>query len=433
MPITVRLRRPHPSQQQILDQARRFNVLAIGRRGGKSALGQLVLVRTALDGQPGAYLAPTYKLLAEFWRELVAVCAPVTRRKLEDEHRLELITGGVIECWSTDTGDPARGRKYRTVVLDEAAMMPSLQDIWNLAVRPTLVDLVGSAWFLSTPKGLNDFYLLWLLGQDSLQPEWASWQMPTDVNPYISRAEIDAARREMPQRAAAQELDAQFLEVEGAGVFAGVGAVSRLKPHGPERGHSYAFGVDWAAGGADWTVISIVDVGTREQAAMDRFTTADFDVSVGRLHALSRVFKPVSILAEQNSIGLPLIQRLQRGWTNALGDDWPALQVQPWISTNASKAAAVQQLALNIENGEITLLDDAVQKGELQSFEQKTLPSGMIRYAAPEGGHDDTVIALMLANRASLVEHGLVRQKYGWGGGPDGTGAPKRTEWSFRR
>jgi hypothetical protein len=237
----------------------------------------------------------------------------------------------------------------------------------------------------------------------------------------------------MPQRAAAQELDAQFLEVEGAGVFAGVGAVSRLKPHGPERGHSYAFGVDWAAGGADWTVISIVDVGTREQAAMDRFTTADFDVSVGRLHALSRVFKPVSILAEQNSIGLPLIQRLQRGWTNALGDDWPALQVQPWISTNASKAAAVQQLALNIENGEITLLDDAVQKGELQSFEQKTLPSGMIRYAAPEGGHDDTVIALMLANRASLVEHGLVRQKYGWGGGPDGTGAPKRTEWSFRR
>ena len=142
--ITVKLRRPHQAQQQILDEARRFNVLAIGRRGGKSALGQLVLAKTALDGQPGAYLAPTYKLLAEFWRELVVLLRAVTRRKLEDNiGRLELITGGVIECWSTDTGDPARGRKYRRVILDEAAMMPNLLDIWNLAVRPTPGGPVG--------------------------------------------------------------------------------------------------------------------------------------------------------------------------------------------------------------------------------------------------------------------------------------------------
>jgi len=428
VPITVRLRRPHPAQQQILNEARRFNVLAIGRRGGKSALGQLVLMQTALASKPGAYLAPTYKLLAEFWRELVNVAQPVTKRKLEDEHRLELITGGVIECWSTDTGDPGRGRKYARVVIDEAAMMGGLQDIWNLAVRPTLVDLEGDAWFLSTPKGLNDFYLLWLLGQDPQQQQWASWQMPTDVNPYIPREEIAQARREMPARAAAQELDAQFLEIEGAGVFSGVSAVSRLQPRGPERGHSYAFGVDWAAGGADWTVISVVDASLRQQVAIDRFTTADFDMSVGRLHALSRIYHPIATLAEQNSIGLPLIQRLQRGWTNALGDAFPALAVQGWVATNASKAAAVQQLAINIENGEITLLDDAVQKGELLSFEQKTLPSGLIRYSAPEGGHDDTVIALMLANRASQMETGLVRQRYGFN-----DARPKRTEWSFRR
>lgn len=430
MPITVRLRRPHPAQQQILSEARRFNVLAIGRRGGKSALGQLCLAKTALDGKPGAYLAPTYKLLAEFWRELVQVLAPVTRRKLEDEHRLELITGGVIECWSTDTGDPGRGRKYARVVVDEAAMMGGLQDIWNLAVRPTLVDLEGDAWFLSTPKGLNDFYLLWLLGQDELQAEWASWQMPTDVNPYIPRQEIAEARREMPQRAAAQELDAQFLETEGAGVFSGVGAVSRLHPHGPEKGHSYAFGIDWAAGGADWTVISIMDVATRHQVAIDRFTTADFDMSVGRLHALHRIYSPVATLAEQNSIGLPLIQRLQRGWTTALGDVYPPIAIQGWVSTNAAKAAAVEQLAIHIETGEITLLDDATQVGELRSFEQTILPSGLIRYAAPPGGHDDTVIALMLANRASILETGLVRAKYSWN--PQSSEF-KRAQWSFRR
>ena len=32
---------------------------------------------------------------------------------------MELSTGGVIDAWSMDTVDPARGRKYARVVLDE--------------------------------------------------------------------------------------------------------------------------------------------------------------------------------------------------------------------------------------------------------------------------------------------------------------------------
>jgi hypothetical protein len=413
--ITVKLRRPHPAQQQILDEARRFNVLAIGRRGGKSALGQLVLAKTALDGQPGAYLAPTYKLLAEFWRELVVLLRAVTRRKLEDEHRLELITGGVIECWSTDTGDPARGRKYRRVILDEAAMMPNLLDIWNLAVRPTLVDLSGDAFFLSTPKGLNDFYQLWLLGQDKLAADWASWQMPSKVNPYIPEADIDQARLELPERAFAQEFDARFLEVEGAGVFRGVEAVSRLKPRPPERGHSYVMGVDWARD-LDFTVLSIIDASTRQQVAMDRYNRIDWEFQTERLHRWAKVYSPRLIVAEANAMGGPIISRLQNGYLLVTGEFRAALPVQAWIASNATKASVIQALSLAIEQGEVTLLDDPTQKGELQAFESSTTQTGLVRYAAPEGMHDDTVIALALA----------------WSGAAQES-TPRRTSYAFSR
>ena len=415
MPVAervVRLAKPHPAQLQILSEQRRFNVVALGRRAGKSKLAQRLLAQCALERRPGGYFAPTYKLLEEFWRELKVVLADVVKDKSEQEHRLEVLGGGVIECWSTDTGDPARGRRYALAVLDEAAMVPHLADIWGQAIRPTLTDYQGGAWFMSTPRGLNDFYVLFERGQDPLEPAWMSWQMPTAVNPYIAEAEIASARAELPERVFAQEYLAQFLTIEGAGVFRGVQAVSRLQPQAPARGRQYVFGVDWSAGGGDYTAISVIDVTVNEQVLLDRFSTTDFDLATGRLYSLAELYHPISIVAEQNSFGMPLVQRLQRGWTPVLGKPRRALPVYAFTTTNTTKAAAVQALALAIENGELTLLDDAVQKAELLAYESTVLPSGLIRYAAPSGMHDDTVQALALAWTASLRDTGMTRGGY---------------------
>jgi hypothetical protein len=116
-------------------------------------MGHELVVRTALERQPAGWFGPTYKLLEESWRELKRILGPTIVNKSEQEHRLELYGGGTIECWSMDTGDPARGRKYRRIVVDEAAMVPNLLDIWNQALRPTLADLAGESWWLSTPRG----------------------------------------------------------------------------------------------------------------------------------------------------------------------------------------------------------------------------------------------------------------------------------------
>jgi hypothetical protein len=408
---TIRLARLHPAQAQIKAERRRFNVAALGRRAGKSKLAQELLVDCALERRPAAYFAPTYKLLEECWRELKAVLAEVIHDKSEQEHRLEIYGGGVIECWSTDTGDPARGRRYQVAVIDEAAMVPRLSDIWGQAIRPTLTDFQGTAWFMSTPRGLNDFYLLFSRGQDPLEPEWISWQMPTSVNPYIAPEEIAAAQHELPERVFAQEYLAQFLSVEGAGVFRGVRAVSRLQLKPPQRGHQYCFGVDWGRTD-DFTVISVLDITALEQVALDRFTDIDFEVQTERLHEWAQVYRPVQIVAERNSMGGPLVERLQRGYARLLGKPRPALPVYGWDNTNASKAAAIEKLALSIERGELTLLEDPVQQAELLAFESTSTVSGMVRYAAPPGMHDDTVIALALANLGAVVDPAPARSSY---------------------
>lgn len=208
--LTIKLPRPHPGQRRVLDEARRFNVVDCGRRFGKTLLGEDRLIAAALDGQPVAWFAPTYKMMTEVWRDLRNALAPVTARVIAQEHRLELVTGGVIDMWSLDTPGTARGRKYKRVVIDESAMVRELEDAWQQVIRPTLTDLAGDAWFLSTPKGFNFFWTLYERGQDPRFPDYASWQMPTSANPYINPTELEAARGELPDAAFRQEYLADF-------------------------------------------------------------------------------------------------------------------------------------------------------------------------------------------------------------------------------
>lgn len=170
-PPTIQLPRPHAGQRRVAAERRRFNVLCAGRRFGKTTLGIERLTRSAVRGHAVAWCSPSYRMLTEVWREARRLLAPVVERTDSQQHRLELLGGGVIEMWSLDQPDVARGRKYRTVVIDEAAMVRHLEEAWNAVLRPTLVDIRGGAWFLSTPKGLNFFKRLYDRGADPGYPE----------------------------------------------------------------------------------------------------------------------------------------------------------------------------------------------------------------------------------------------------------------------
>jgi hypothetical protein len=354
------------------------------------------LIEPALRGKPVAWFAPNYRLLSDVWRQLQVTLGPAIAKLNQEERRLELRGGGVVEMWSLDSPDAGRGRAYATVVIDEAAMVSNLDEAWQ-SIRPMLTDLRGDAWFLSTPKGMNSFKILYDRGQDQEREDWRSWQMPSGENPYIQLEEIEAARQDMTEAAFNQEYLALFVNWEGS-VIRRVGeAATATAKMQREAGHDYVVGCDWGRSN-DYTVFVVLDTTSRAVVALDRSNRVDYALQCERLKALNDLWQPQQIIAEQNSIGQPIIEQLVRD----------GLRIQPYTTTNASKALAIESLALAFERGEIRILNDPVLVAELVSYQCERLPSGLLRYGAPSGQHDDTVMALAIAWTAVSSQHRAV-------------------------
>ncbi len=384
--LTLTLPRPHAGQAQVIREAKRFNVLNCGRRFGKTTLGIDRCVAPDVLPYPVGWFSPSYKMMLEVWREVTRVMAPIIVRVNSSDHRIENVAGGVLEFWSLDNPDSSRGRRYKRAVIDEAAITPKLMEAWQYTIRSTLIDWTGDAYFLSTPKGRNGFWQMWQWGQDPEMPEWASWHMPSGANPRIPSGELEAMRATMPDRVYQQEIEALFLEDAG-GVFRSVvDAATAIEQDRAKEGHSYVVGADWGRSN-DATVFTVLDLATNEIVALDRFTQVEYALQLGRLRALCERFNPVSVIAEQNSMGGPLVESIAR----------MGLPVRPFLTTNTTKGAIIDALALAFERGDIRILNDPALIAELQAYEMDRLPSGLYRYSAPEGMHDDMVVSLALA------------------------------------
>jgi hypothetical protein len=192
-------------------------------------------------------------------------------------------------------------------------------------------------------------------------------------------------RQTMPERIYAQEILATFLDDAG-GVFRGVINSATASISKPEDGKQYVYGVDWGKHN-DYTVIVVLDPDTKKQVYLDRFNQIDYHLQTSRLKSICEQYKPLEIIAERNSMGEPLIEHLQR----------ESLPVSPFTTTNASKAQAVESLSMAFERNQIEVINDPDMIAELQAYEATRLPSGMLRYSAPNGLHDDCVMALALA------------------------------------
>lgn len=380
--VTIQLPQLHPAQAKIKNERKRFNVIDCGRRFGKNILLQDEAVNVALvQGLPVGWGAPTYKMLLDDFQSLSNILAPVTVRKSEQEKQLRLMGGGSIDFWSLDNPDSIRGRKYKRFIINEAAFVSGLLDIFNLVIRPTLIDYQGECDFAGTPKGMNGFWQLFNQTGD----EWAKWQMSSYENPFIPVTELDTLKATMLEQAYQQEIMAQFLE-DGGGVFRHIMKLASLTKADPLPGKQYVIGADWGRTN-DATVFCVMDIAANEQVYLDRMTDTDFYSQRIRLKALSEKYNHAVCLVEVNSIGQPQLEELQR----------MDVAVQGFTTTNATKAEIINALQLAFEQEKIRVIDDPVQVSELMAYQSERLPSGLLRFGAPEGMHDDTVMALALA------------------------------------
>ncbi|MCB9450950.1 MAG: hypothetical protein H6672_05890 [Anaerolineaceae bacterium] len=387
--FTMNLPPPHINQQRILDEDCRFRIVACGRRFGKTEVGKREILTRAAAGKQCWWVAPTYLMADQVWRDLTAVLENAPEIVItKSTRRIDFTNGGMIAVRSAHNPDHLRGAGLDFAVLDEAAYLPP--NVWPEVIRPMLVERRGGALFLSTPNGHNWFYDLFRLGMDDEESEWRSFRFTTADNPLVAPEELDSIHRSTAERIWNQEYLAQFTADAGQ-VFREVSAVATVPLNvAPQRSKRYVAGVDWGREG-DYTVIAVMEAATGRLVALDRFNQVGWALQRGRLAEVDARWKPDVIYAEANSIGSPNVEALQA----------EGLPVQPFTTTASSKPPLIEALALAIERREIALLPDETLLGELAAYRAERLPGGSFRYSAPSGGHDDTVIALALAYHAA--------------------------------
>lgn len=363
-------------------------VVAMGRRWGKSTMAGAFCTLAAVRGASVAWVVPHYKNGRPLWRQVEQYLSPLAKMKRASLNRSERIAeiagAGRLGIYSADNPTSILGEAFHLVVIDEAARID--EEVWTDTIQPTLADFGGKAILISTPKGRNWFWREWLRGKEG-DPLVRAFQAPSsdNPNPRIKQAS-ETARARVSERTYRQEWLAEFVE-DGGSVFPSVRSlVTAEQQSAAIEGHQYVIGVDWAQS-EDYTVITVVDSTLASVVSVDRFHGVEYHAIRQRVISTWERFGRCAIVAEQNGIGQPNIEELWRG----------GMQVQPFLTTNASKAEAIGSLVVAFEQQKLKIIPYEPLILELESFEQERLPSGLIRYGAPAGLHDDCILSLAFA------------------------------------
>lgn len=378
MNINLTLPKPHPGQQQVLDSKARFKVLLCGRRWGKSLISQIISVLGIVNGKHIAYVTPTYQLSKIFFQDILKLI-PVKLIKAANKTDLviTLITGGTLSFMTGERLDSFRGRKFHTVIIDEAAFIPDLETAWLNSIRPTLTDYKGNALFISTPRGKNYFYALYNKGLNK-EDGYESFHFTSYDNPHIAASEIDAAQLELPDSAFRQEYLAEPGE-NTANPF-GVDNIKNNTVAELSQKETKVIGIDLGKHN-DYTVLTGLDEDGKI-SLFERF-------KLPWLLTIEKIKKlPAYCLKAVDSTGVgdAVYEQLSTTCTNITGFKF----------TSTSKPQIVMELVKDLEMGKVKVND--VTANEMMVFEYKIQPSGHIKYEAQSGFHDDTVMALCMAN-----------------------------------
>jgi hypothetical protein len=144
-------------------QPHRYKALRCGRRFGKTDFAKLWIADGLVRGWECAWLAPQHRTWAEVYSELAADLRPLIDRTSKQAAVMRMRTGGRLDFWTLENPIACRGRRYRRVVIDEAAfgkngdnkIEGSMMSIFEKAIKPTLYDYAGEVLVCSNSAGKN--------------------------------------------------------------------------------------------------------------------------------------------------------------------------------------------------------------------------------------------------------------------------------------
>ena len=278
--------------------------------------------------------------------------------------------------WS---GNSLYGDDVHAAVVDEASRC---KEEAFVAIRSTLTATRGPIRIIGNVRGRKNWAFRMARKAEGGDPDmhyakltaWDAVQAGV-----LHKDEVEDAKRNLPDRAFQELYLAEPADDEGNpfGIEAIRRCIGPLSEAGPDCwGWDLAKSVDWTVG-----------IGLDRQGQVSRFERyqASWQDTIARIR---RSTGATQALVDSTGVGDPILEHLQKNTTNFEGLKFTQLTKQQLME---GLAAAIQSQAISFPDGQIV--------SELEQFGYEYTQTGGCRYSAPEGFHDDCVVALALAVR----------------------------------
>lgn len=291
----------------------------------------------------------------------------------------------ILDARSGHEARNLRGAGADHILIDEAAFVP--ESLIAEVAMPMLAANDGRMTLISTPRGRNFFYRLFLRGQNNEHGFW-SRQSPSIENPRVAAEFLEIQKEIISDRAYLTEYEAQFIDSQTA-VFAADAIDECLIAPMVEHGPVY-LGVDWARYRDFVGVVAVRgDKLHSEVIRVDRWSGARWSHSVRRVAAIADEVGASVIACDSTGAGDAPTENLASTIKRR-----PVVNVQ---FTSQSKPILIESLGALIEHVRIRLSPEPALIAELENYEAKLGATGNTQYSAAPGFHDDLVCALALA------------------------------------
>ena len=372
----------------VLNTDGKYYTLVSSRQAGKTMLGMNMLLYFALNngGAKVAFISPTYMQVRKVMEELhnAIALAKITKKVNYSTYEIHFHNNSVIYFRSADNYDSLRGYTFDFMIADEAAYLK--EQGWRSAIQPTVLVRGKKVILMSTPRGQDFFYEMYQLGLSNEHPNYHSYRMTYKGNPFVDMAEIEAAKKTLPQAIFKAEYEGEFVQGESM-VFENYTACM-VDRYPQPKGRIFA-GIDLGKE-SDYTVATFIDE-TGQVIDIYRDNKKDWTTMISQIVLRAKKYN-ATLMVEANSMGTVVIEQIKKKH-----QDTHAFQ-----TTNKSKQEIIEGLILDFHEESIVIPSPKLLpelQNELDVFEMRYSPkSRSVIYAAREPFHDDIIISLGIAN-----------------------------------
>jgi len=384
----------YPKQFDAIYEPKRYSLIEASTKSGKTSGCIAWLAEQAYRGQPGWnywWVAPVTEQARIAFDRMARALGQDSCKAFMSPFRIALPHGPVIWFRSGDKPDSLYGEDVYAAVIDEASRLK--EGAWH-AVRSTLTATRGPIRIIGNVKGRRNWFFQLARRAEQGDPDMGYHRMVAHdavEAGVLAEAEIEDARRIYPEHVF-RELYLAEPSDTGGNPF---GAEAIRKCTVPElyQGVPEVYGIDLAKS-VDWTVC----IGMTREGYVCRFERWQHIPWEDTVNRILQVIERTPALIDSTGVGDPIVEMLQRrtgGYPGADGN-----QVEGYQFSERSKQQLMEGLALAIQSNAITFPVGPITL-ELEQFEyQMRGAEGRftgIRYSAPNGFHDDCVMALGLA------------------------------------